>query len=278
MIITDLDGTLLGKGSKVGSRNVETLRMLKKRGVIRVVATGRVLYSVRKVLDEDFPIDYLVFSSGTGVLDCSSGELLRSTSLEKEEIEEAVDFFRNENLNFMLHAPVPDNHYCLVGPSEDTYTEDFERRLKIYNEFATHWSESSRLLKSWDHKASIILCSCHKEKGDELFERLSQKLKNSKVVRSTSPLNNDYYWVEVIPEEATKALASKWLKNHLGYKESVMAIGNDFNDLDLLEWADDSFVVENAPLSMREKFQVVGSNEENGFSQAVDIFLERGMK
>jgi len=51
------------------------------------------------------------------------------------------------------------------------------------------------------------------------------------------------------------------------------AVGNDFNDTDMLEEAGMSFVVANSPEKMKSKFKNVSSCNENGFSEAVEDFL-----
>ena len=46
IVATDLDGTLLPHGGKVSRKDLDTLRMLGNRGVVRVVATGRSFYAI----------------------------------------------------------------------------------------------------------------------------------------------------------------------------------------------------------------------------------------
>ena len=76
MVVTDLDGTLLDTQARLGSVNRQALELLGETGSLLVIATGRSLHSAESVLDADFPIDYLVFSSGAGILDWSNRELL----------------------------------------------------------------------------------------------------------------------------------------------------------------------------------------------------------
>jgi hydroxymethylpyrimidine pyrophosphatase-like HAD family hydrolase len=54
-----------------------------------------------------------------------------------------------------------------------------------------------------------------------------------------------------------------------------LAVGNDYNDLELLDWADHAFVVANAPAELCARYALVASNDEAGFSEAVRIALER---
>jgi hydroxymethylpyrimidine pyrophosphatase-like HAD family hydrolase len=53
----------------------------------------------------------------------------------------------------------------------------------------------------------------------------------------------------------------------------ILSIGNDYNDLDLLEWTASSFVVENAPDDLKERFPVVASHNQSGVAEAIQRWL-----
>jgi len=50
-------------------------------------------------------------------------------------------------------------------------------------------------------------------------------------------------------------------------------VGNDYNDLDLLEWAGKSYVVENAPTDLKARFPAVASNNHGGVAEAAKSLL-----
>jgi hypothetical protein len=54
-----------------------------------------------------------------------------------------------------------------------------------------------------------------------------------------------------------------------------MAIGNDYNDLDLLHWAAQSFVVQRSPRELLDQFEVVESADGSDFSEAVSVWAKR---
>ena len=85
MVVTDLDGTLLDSRGELSAANRATLEALGGRGVVRVVATGRNLYSALGTLPADMPINYLVFASGAGTLEWSSRELLDARHLDEPQ-------------------------------------------------------------------------------------------------------------------------------------------------------------------------------------------------
>ncbi|MEZ0369122.1 MAG: HAD family hydrolase, partial [Candidatus Sericytochromatia bacterium] len=110
-VFSDLDGSLRHNREGFDARDLATLVRLGEQGVARIVATGRSLYAARKVLAPDFPIDFLIFSSGAGILDWRSQTLLGSWQLQAAEAAAALDCLTRLGLDCMLHQPVPDNHH-----------------------------------------------------------------------------------------------------------------------------------------------------------------------
>jgi hydroxymethylpyrimidine pyrophosphatase-like HAD family hydrolase len=95
------------------------------------------------------------------------------------------------------------------------------------------------------------------------------------VGHTTSPLDGRSRWIEIFPKEVSKALAAVRIAIDLGIPEqAVMAIGNDYNDTDLLKWAARSFVVNDAPEELLALFPVVRSGDESDFSEAVALWRE----
>lgn len=80
------------------------------------------------------------------------------------------------------------------------------------------------------------------------FQEIRQALTGFSVILATSPLDHESAWVEVFPRGVCKSRSAQWLASRLGIEQKdVAAVGNDYNDQDLLEWAGQAFVVENAP-------------------------------
>jgi hydroxymethylpyrimidine pyrophosphatase-like HAD family hydrolase len=56
-------------------------------------------------------------------------------------------------------------------------------------------------------------------------------------------------------------------------RHRALSVGNDFNDLDLLAWAQTRFVVANAPPELTQRFPVVSSNNDDGVAEAIALWL-----
>jgi len=268
LIITDLDGTLLNSHHSVSKKDLQILRKLKQKGIYSVIATGRSFFSVKKVLPMDFPIDYLIFSCGAGIMEWNSKNIIFSSQMDPQQVVEISKKLISMDLDFMIQSPIPDNHKFFYYHS-GRENPDFHRRIELYKKFAEPLNTN---LKDYGPASQIIAIS---EDGKHIFSKIKNKIKNIHIVRSTSPLDYKTNWIEIFAQGISKAHTARWLCDKLGISHNnTLAIGNDYNDVKLLEWANASFVVENAPEEIKECFTVTKSNNNSGFSEAVKKVIE----
>ena len=269
-VFTDLDGTLLGSDQKLSPANHDVLEMLGHHGILRVVVTGRSLFSCRRVLDSSFPIDILVTSTGAGIFSYPDFELLFEQALTETEVSESIDVLNALKLDFMVHDPVPDNHR-FHWYQHTAHNPDFAHRLTLYQ---GHHQPIEELTNFDRTSTQLVAVSLPGDNGNAL-PYLNQKLSRLTVVRTTSPLDHQSTWYEIFPSDVSKSSAAAWVcsKFNLDPNE-VFAIGNDYNDLDLLRWCNRSRVVANAPAELTSEFEVVASHDDDGFAQAVVDWLD----
>lgn len=272
LFITDFDGTLRTSSGAIAERDLETLRTLGEDGYIRIVATGRSLYSLRKAVDDSFPIDYVVFSSGAGVLDYQQQRIVRKVNLDAEEVRRVVAVLLDLEKDFMIHEPIPNNHsfrYHSTGRDNP----DFIRRCELYREHCRPFAGDSAALGP-GAQLLVIEPTDGRRGGAGALAILQSRLPNCSIIRTTSPLDGESTWIEIFPENVSKGRTTAWLAEMYGLgPDKSLAVGNDFNDEDLLEWTRNAFVVANAPQELRQRFREVPSNDECGVTEAVQRWL-----
>lgn len=271
MVMTDLDGTLLNNEHLLTATNLQYLRYLNNIGVIVVAATGRSLYKVKAVISEDVPFDYIIFSSGAGIYDWKNKQLLKFEEFEKGIASIVCEKLIESNQNFMVFNPIPNNnkfwyHRGAGACNEfDQYIHRHEKDCSLLN--------GAQLP---EHAGQIM---CIIDYDVHLFQLIKNELykvrKDIKVIRATSPVNGNYIWLEVFPHSVSKGHAAEWLCDKLGIsKMEAMGIGNDYNDIDLLEFTGISYTVQNAPEELQNQYLTVPfTNDENGFSEIVKQFF-----
>ena len=268
-VFTDLDGTLLNSNQRLSDINRQTLISLGKAGICRIVATGRSLYSAQRVLDDEFPIDYLISSTGASVSTFPQSRLLRTVAMTSDEVQESVATLLELALDFMIQAPVPHNH-CFAWHANGPPNPDFERRLALYD---AHQRPLVLPLND-PTPATQLLAISSAHAGERLQRTLQTRLPKLTVIRTTSPLDHHSTWLEIFPGNVSKSKTARWLCGELNLDtRQIATIGNDYNDIDLLEWGAYSYVVGNAPVDLRDQFTPVSRHDDNGFTAAINRWL-----
>ncbi|HEY3369715.1 MAG TPA: HAD-IIB family hydrolase [Prolixibacteraceae bacterium] len=267
LVATDLDGTFLKNDKSISKENLDTLHSLGERGILRVIATGRNLIKTQEVIAQHIPFDYIVFSSGAGVYDCRNEKLLFYQNINKTDVQNLSAFLVAKDLNFHLFKPVPENYKCWYHRGSVVCSE-FERYFYFHQAHA----EELQGDQGPDSEACqfLVVFSNIQDRFHSLKDEIQANFPAVKVVRTSSPLETEYTWMEIFHHSVSKGNGVKFLCDRLQIgHEYTLGIGNDFNDLDLLEFTRYSYMVDNGPAELKERFLSTRSNEESAFAMAV---------
>ncbi|MBR4570298.1 MAG: HAD hydrolase family protein, partial [Candidatus Riflebacteria bacterium] len=208
------------------------------------------------------------------ISDFSKDNILCRHNLVTEDIINLTEFFRSKKVDFSVHFPIPDNHYFywFSGPVK---SPDLISRLHYLKEFAIEGTdELVRRLTAATQFLIII-----PDESLYLFDEAKSHFKHLSFVRATSPLTPNYTWIEVFPDKVTKGTGAEWLCRYLGLKrEHSLSIGNDYNDIQMLEWTGSAYVMDNSPDDLKKRFKICPSNASDGFAFAVDEWLNELFK
>jgi hypothetical protein len=267
LVATDLDGTFLRNDKSISKENLDTLHSLGEKGILRVIATGRNLKKTREVIASEIPFDYIVFSSGAGVYDWKNEKLIYHQNLDKQVVQQVIDFLVELDLNFHLFKPVPENYKCWYHRGGIPCSE-----FESYFDFHQSHAEPLPGNRQIDSEACqfLVVFPDNLERFLTFKIEIENQFPEVKVVRTSSPLETGYIWMEIFHRSVSKGNGVKFVCDSLQIEhEYTLGIGNDFNDLDLLEFTNFSYIVENGPQEMKARFNATRSNEENAFAVAV---------
>jgi Cof subfamily protein (haloacid dehalogenase superfamily) len=269
LVATDLDGTLLRDDKSISVEDLVSLKSLGENKIIRVAATGRSLHKVCEVLPDNTPFDYIVFSSGGGIYDWKQKKLLVSEHFETEIIGEICNFLICINLNFFIFHPIPENNLFQYHRGAGDCTE-FDNYLKRHLGDFTVFNEKKPPFQAGQF-LSII------PNNEVLFVSIKSELNKEftgiKVIRTTSPVDTQFIWLEIFPESVSKGHGLKWLCNFLSIPHVQTAgIGNDFNDEDMFDFVENPFLLGNSPVALKSIYPSVSeTNNESGFSEVLKL-------
>lgn len=267
LVATDLDGTFLRNDKSIASESIEMLHRLGDEGICRVIATGRNFMKTREVIPADIPFDYAVFSSGAGVYDLKNDRLIYHKNLERKVVQQISDFLITRDLNFHLFKPVPENYQSWYHRGSVPCSE-FENYF-IYNQAHSEPLPDDGQINS-EACQFLVVFPNYLPRFLGLKEEIESSFPEVKVVRTSSPLETGYIWMEIFHRSVSKGNGVKLVCDTLNIEhEFTLGIGNDFNDLDLLEFTNYSYIVDNGPEELKDLFLVTDSNENHAFVKAV---------
>lgn len=271
LIATDLDGTFLKNNHTISGQNLEALSKLRDSGIVTVAATGRNLRKVREVITDDTPFDHVVFSSGAGIYNWKNKTLEYKRNIPVTISPGLTKYLIEKRLNFNAFRAAPDNHF-LWHHRGGTPCCEFERYFSFHNSYSTQLQVNGPFTEELCQYLVII------PGNDDFYHSLKSDIENKfpgiGVIRSTSPLGTGYIWLEVFHENVSKGNAVLKICNMLGISQhETVSIGNDFNDVSLLDFTKHSFIVDNAPGVLKNKYLPAPSHEDDGFSAIANQVL-----
>ncbi len=271
LVATDLDGTFLKNDKSISEEDLQMLELLGERKVIRVVATGRNFKKVQEVLPDHLPFDYVAFSSGAGICDWKNRELVYHQNLNRETANGIIQFFVEKDMNFHLFRAVPDNFRCWYFRGKNS-CEEFERYFDFHNAVSELLPVKQKLED--DACQFLVVFPNQPHAFLQVKQALEDQFDDIKVVRTSSPLDTDYIWMEIFHKDVSKGNAVRFLCEQKNiHHHMTFGIGNDYNDLDLLNFTSFSYLVENGPEELKPHFRKAVSNENSAFSHSLKKYL-----
>lgn len=275
IFFTDFDGTIKPEHGTVCAADKAALVRLKELGWLRVVATGRSLYNFVKAWEADLELDALIFSAGAGVCPWSPfgpGPLLHSRLIEPDLLAAAVAAARQLGFGFFAYHAPPDNHYFYyLRPLEPPL--GFLKRLEIFPGQARPWPDDyfANPRHAQISQLMIMVPEAQVSQAEKDFGRLAPGLS---IIRSTSPFGDGCIWLEIFGPGTSKGQAAARLAGDLAIPpEKTVALGNDYNDIDLLAWAGQSFITADAPPDIQPGHIIMPPAGQGGLAWAVERVL-----
>lgn len=285
MIVSDMDGTLLGRQG-LTKKTAETLLEATKAGIEFVVATGRDLSGVQGIFKE-YGIPFsAILGNGAQFVD-SDGNIRKTAYLHKDKFNPIIDIFNALGIHYMIF--VNDGFYSVQEPNE--VAEAFIQRgmhrfKKTRQDIMSGWKKAPmpcQLLQKIDdidtflaHPHEIIKVEAF-DVDESLIEKAKEELAKIEGIAYLSSFPDN---VEVTDIHAQKGLILEEVTKEKGLsKEEVAVFGDGLNDITLFQHFPQSFAVANAEPEIKAlaKYQIK-SNDENGVALAIDNIIKERLE
>jgi Cof subfamily protein (haloacid dehalogenase superfamily) len=281
LLALDLDGTLLDSRGEISERNRIAIDSARERSVHVALVTGRRFRDSRPVALElglDVP---LISHNGALTKHAATLQTVSVLPLPLDAAREALKIGRKAEADALLS----DDHEGLGvlvydhirgGNTAAHRYISWARRIHGEEEGSHAVDQVASLEDYLDHDPIHLSFSGGCEEMDQLEETLKTVLGSTVKVLSTKYLEQDFTLIDIINPAASKGAGVAAAAAELGVvREEIMAIGDNYNDLEMLLFAGTGVVMANAPLSLREitGLHPTASNRDDGVALAIEQFI-----
>jgi Cof subfamily protein (haloacid dehalogenase superfamily) len=281
LLALDLDGTLLNGHGQISDRNRTAIEGARANGVHVALVTGRRFRDSRPIALElglDVPL-----ISHNGAL-TKHAETLQTVSVLPLPLAAAQHALRvgrasgadallsddHENLGVLVYDRLSGENVAV-----HKYVA-WARRIHGEEEGRRAVQQVDSLEQYLDHDPIHLAFSGSCSKMDALEEILHAELGSTVKVLSTIYQEQDFTLIDVVNPAASKGAGVAATAAELGVSpDEIMAIGDNYNDLEMLLFAGTGVVMANAPRSLREiaGLHPTASNSEDGVALAIEQFI-----
>jgi Cof subfamily protein (haloacid dehalogenase superfamily) len=281
LLALDLDGTLLNSRGKISEQNLQAIRAAEEKGVLVTIATGRRFRDARPVGLEAELNAPLITHNGALTKYAQTLETVNAAILNQPEAREVLRVGREFCSDAMVSCD-PRGKGLLLYDSVSESNLPLQKYIawsrRLHGDEAEEAVRHVSSLEEVLHSVEIVHISFSGSCASmvELQMALESELGNAVKVLATVYSAQNFTLLDILHAEASKGYG---LKNFAEFRhikpEEIMVVGDNFNDLEMLEFAGLPVVMGNATPELLEnpKYETTLSNDESGVALAIERFI-----
>ena len=269
LFVSDLDGTLMRSDLTISDFTVKTINRLVEQGISFTYATARSIVSARTITS-DLKLNLPVITRNGAVLaDNNTGGILEKALFTIDEVSLLKSMLQELPKAGFVSCYFGDD---MIKTFADTnHTEGLQGYLDYYK----------------DDPATVIVPDINgmftgapgyvtmigdKDEIEPIYKIASEYTGWECIFQKD--IYRDEFWLEICPQNCTKAKSILKLKEEYGF-EKLVVFGDSVNDLPMFNIADESYAVANAIDELKaQATKVIGSNEEDAVARFLIDYLD----
>lgn len=256
LIALDLDGTLKNSNNEITEKTREALIHVQELGAKIVLASGRPTPGLRheaKTLDLEKYGGYLLSFNGARVVEVKTGKTIYEQTLTIDEAKQAYDRAKEFHLacmtykdDMIISEDIDDEYVCLESRINDI------GKVKVES-----------LKDNLTNPIYKVLLTGKPEYVASIEEAFKKPFGNDLSIYRSAP-----FFIEIMARGIDKAISLDRLAKSLGIQqEEVIAFGDGYNDLSMIEYAGLGVAMANAVDGVKERSNMITlSNDEDGIA------------
>ena len=253
LIAIDSDGTLRHGDGTISDTTKMVIKKVIRNGNVVVVCTARPRYHTLKIANEIEANDYIISSNGSEVYNNKDNKIIWSSYIDYDVCLNMYNYADKNNIRIMF--VVDNTEYVTM------YTRNDNQKLLDSENYI-------ELLKK--NVKQIMVIDSNLEKINKVKEEVVNNYNLSVVDFSSFGLE---YWLSVANRDVSKGRALLELANYLNIPiKNTIAIGNDINDISMLDVSGIGVAVGNASNLVKEHANIITEDNDN---DGVALFLNK---
>lgn len=263
ILVLDLDGTLTNQKKEITEHTRETLIRAQEAGVKIVLASGRPTYGIMPLarqLELDKYEGYILAYNGGQIIDCKTGELMYENVLDPAVYP------------YLYQCAKSNGFLILSYKGEYIISEDAENQYVKHEAFLNRMP--SKTVPNFLDIINFPVAKCLIVGDPEPLAKLEPVMKE-KLQDKMNVFRSEPFFLELVPRGIDKARCLSVLLQELDMTpQEMIACGDGFNDLSMIEYAGMGVAMANAQEVVKKAANYITlSNEEDGVAYAVEEFI-----
>lgn len=275
LLAVDIDGTLTDPQFQVSQRNIAALQAAHEAGIAIMLATGRRHdYAMPIARELGFPV--LLASSNGAVVRSSDGQTYFTDFLPKETARKLIRHMNRFRGNAVLTFDRP-GHDALVLEQFEELNQSISRWLETNRPYIQYVSPLADAVSA-ENPVQAMYCGPLARMQEAQARLAEADFLDEITILRTQYDHRDLTILDILTADCSKGHAlRRWAEQQGVPREQIMAIGDNYNDREMLEYAGVPVIMGNASLELRQSgWRVTASNAESGVAVAVEELLGAG--
>jgi len=261
MLCLDIDGTLLNSQHQITEKTVNIIQqVVKEKNLLVILVSARMPKGIW-FLQKELKVRQPIISYNGALVITNNLEQLSSLNISISDVKKVYKLAQELKLHMSLYK------------DDNWYVDKMDKWAKEESEITNikpNILKFDDLISSWKSGANKLLCIGTPEKIKVLEEQAKVCSLDKLTIYRSKPT-----YLEIIPKAASKTTAIKTLQEKFNIKrEEVIAIGDNYNDIDMLTYAGLGVAMGNSPQEVKKAAnEVTRSNDNDGVAEAIREYI-----
>jgi Cof subfamily protein (haloacid dehalogenase superfamily) len=275
LIAIDIDGTLLSPEFHISETDLATLRRAHSRGIETILVTGR-RHTFALPIAKQLGFDLWLITSNGAVTRSLAGETFHRDLLPEGTCRELVHVMQEFRGQTVLTFDSLDLRGDASGTIVIERLDELEGSIKRWLEKNMQYIRFVVPIENALTSDPVQAMFCGPVQDMQRALRVLGSCGLPITVLRTEYPGRDLSIVDVLNEGCSKGHAlERWANHRRITREQVMAVGDNYNDIEMLAFAGHPFIMGNASEELRSRgWKLTRSNAESGVSAAIEHMMD----